>query len=133
MSVDLSNTQSSSFTSSLKDEGSLDVSKAFSGTIPILGRITGSIDLPFYRTDVISNVRLNVSGSNFSSSFWFPITSELYLRDFAGNYAIYATVVGTSTGRRVDFQFLNLTAGSTVALPTLTISLHARFYSFPWA
>lgn len=104
-------------------------STGFSGTIPISGSINTTLPLSFVRTDVMSLLRVNVVGGSLGS-LWFPVMGFAGLLD--GSYYLLFTVTASSTGRVLNVEAINQTVGSTVTLPSLTITAVVDLYDYPF-
>ena len=135
---DLSKSQSSNLTPGLQDLGSIPpVTQTLSGTIPIAGSLSTTIYLNFPINQIISLVKINVSGGNLGA-YWFPIMGTLGLLDYtnvaglSGGYYMYFTVQSSSTGRQITVQVANRTVGGNVTIPTLTFTVNAHLYNYSW-
>lgn len=141
MSIDLSKTQSASFLKGLQDLGTVDVTKNL-GTVTIGANSNNTLTpivIPFGRTDVISAIRVNITGTTYIGSYWFPLFGYTLIQDMAlgfggstPNYCFTITEQSNSGGRQLTLQFINNT-GAGVTTPNLTINIHAHLYEFPWA
>lgn len=132
MSFDITKIQNSSLTPGLQDLGAIpDVVLNFSGTIPINGILTATMTIPFGKSNVISLIRVNVSGGNLGQ-YWQPIMGSAGMYDQPGKYFMYFSVQSSALGRQINIQFVNETVGATVVLPNLAITAHAHLYNYPW-
>lgn len=115
----------------------LTFSTGFSGTIPISSSISTTLPLTFPRTDIMSLVKVNVTGGHLGS-LWFPVTGAAGLLDaltvspLANAYYLLFTVIASATGRTLNIEAINETVGSTVALPSLTITATVHLYEYPF-
>lgn len=135
---DISKTQNSSLTPGITSISEpLTFTKTFSGTIPIGGSLSTTIPLTFGRSDVMSLIKVNISGGNVGG-LWFPVTGFAGIQDFTnlgaatGGYYMLFTVTSTSSGRTMNIEFINETSGATVVLPTLTITVEASLFDYPF-
>lgn len=138
MGIDLSKLHSSSLTRGVTTIGDpLTFTKSFSGTIPVSSSLSTTIPLTFGRSDVMSSTRVNVTGGNVGS-LWFPVRGATGVLDFltpstsSGGYYMLFTITSTSSGRTMNVEFINETVGSTVVLPSLTITVVVKLFDYPF-
>lgn len=136
MAFDLSKLQASSLTPGITTVGEpLSFSTTFSGTIPINGSLTTTLNLVLPGVDLMANIRVNVTGGNIGA-LWFPITGATVItgekNSIGSGYSMLFTVTASSSGRVLNIAFLNRTAAATVTLPTLTINAVVQPYTFPF-
>lgn len=128
---DVSKTRSASVSPGITSLSSpLTFTKAFSGTIPISGTLTTSLDLTFGKSDVLVDVIVNVVGSSFDN-YWFPVSGLADMYDFTHGYDIVVTSKGTTTGRKLYFDFVSNTAASTISI-NLTLTAEVNFSDYPF-
>jgi hypothetical protein len=141
MSVDISKIQSASFLPGLRDLGPIAPISHNIGvvTIPSNGNTTLSpIVIPLPRNDVISSLRVNLTGTNNIGSYWIPLFGMTVIGDVAlaessaANYYIIDTVQSNANGRQLTLEFVNNTSNSVVTTPNLTINIAGHIYEFPW-
>lgn len=123
-----------SFTTTLRERGIRTATKTYTGTIPISGTLTTTLSVPIPKTGVDSLKRISITGTGTSiDNYWY--LHDGYTRPVSGapsTYRIEVTNYNDGTNENFVFLFTNLTAGSTVTLPTLTLNARCRFYDAPW-
>lgn len=133
----VSKAQSATFLPGVQSLDPVDVSQNLGIiSIPASGNTTRTVVVPFTRNDVISNMRINFTGTSHIAGLWFPLSGPTLIVDqpltySPISYAIYISVSSHPSGRLVTLQFVNNTA-APVNTPNLTVNIHAKLQAYPW-
>lgn len=137
MGIVLSQSQASSYTASLKKEGSYSPTAPYDMPGQSLG-VGGSyyyrFGVPFRLNNVITLMRVKFTGfaSTSLNNIWYPLINEIQLYDRGSSMGADVQVSGAVSGRQISVQLVNETVGATITTPHLTMDVYAEFYSYPW-
>jgi hypothetical protein len=133
--IDMNKVQAASFMPGLQDLGAITpVVYNFTGTLPGPANsvLRTSVIIPFARNDVLSLLKINVAGTNFSSAKWFPLNGTASLYEGKVGYFIIFNMQSDSAGRKINITFVNNLSSASITLPSITFTFSGHLYSYPF-
>lgn len=138
MSIDIMNIAAASFMPGLQNQGNISGSVTINGTLygsPSSSNTSntyGKINITLPDPNVISLFRITLPSANGDlSSKWFPLIGVLELTDNIAQWRLILYLMGSSTGRTITYNFVNLSTSNTTL--NVTLDYYAHLYSYPWS